>query len=618
MPDAMLSFKLGPVQPFIEAARTLRDLWSGSYLLSWLTAHGMKPIIEKYGYDAFITPHVTEGNPLVHAVMSKTPTKDEAATLACLPEKFTAVVPVAAAADLKSAVETGVRAEWRKIAEAVRKALSVDREVGERVRPHLDSANWSAQIETHFEIVVVVRPVSGTDSEAQEWRELTELREMARSVRHVPAYSPKGDEKGRFPVKCSQLGSYEQMGPADFDKAKEYWTGLTRTGNKAGQHWEGLHGTGLQSSDKLCAVALVKRFMWPAYFAKTEPPLVGRLGVPVRKLRFTDTATMAAKNWLHEGEPLDPLQVWEDEGHWSGQWLHWTTRDQDDDAKCPDAVWKIIDAKRRAQGKPPTYFALMHLDGDNMGKLFAGVRSDIIGTTTTLTKFAAGVQDIVKGQKGELIYAGGDDVLTFLPTETVIECARQLRAAFEAALPKATLSGGIAVVHYKEDLRFALGQVRDAEKKAKRIARPGGDTKVKDALALTICKRSGEHSTVVMGWPEAEKLQPLIAAFVAKASDRWAYKLREEVDKLTEPRDRANAAWDDKKGMLMSLGRAETLRLVRRGENVSDRFISVIEKLFDAYQSQMQHKDRNWPDADVLTGFVALCQSASFLARGKE
>ena len=35
MPDAMLSFKIGPVQPFIEAARTLRDLWSGSY-----TPHG--------------------------------------------------------------------------------------------------------------------------------------------------------------------------------------------------------------------------------------------------------------------------------------------------------------------------------------------------------------------------------------------------------------------------------------------------------------------------------------------------------------------------------------------------------------------------------------------------
>jgi len=40
--------------------------------------------------------------------------------------------------------------------------------------------------------------------------------------------------------------------------------------------------------------------------------------------------------------------------------------------------------------------------------------------------------------------------------------------------------------------------------------------------------------------------------------------------------------------------------------------------LFDAYQKQMQLSARNWPDADVLTGFVALCQSASFLARGKE
>jgi hypothetical protein len=40
---AFLSFMIGPVQPFIESARTLRDLWSGSYLLSWLTASAMVP-----------------------------------------------------------------------------------------------------------------------------------------------------------------------------------------------------------------------------------------------------------------------------------------------------------------------------------------------------------------------------------------------------------------------------------------------------------------------------------------------------------------------------------------------------------------------------------------------
>jgi len=39
---AFLAFSLGPVQSFIESAVSLRDLWSGSYILSWLTWHAMK------------------------------------------------------------------------------------------------------------------------------------------------------------------------------------------------------------------------------------------------------------------------------------------------------------------------------------------------------------------------------------------------------------------------------------------------------------------------------------------------------------------------------------------------------------------------------------------------
>ncbi len=610
MSTAMLSFKLGPVQPFIEAARTLRDLWSGSYLLSWLTAHGMKPIIDKYGYGAFITPHTSKENPLLRVVVEGEPTGDEAATLACLPHTFAAEVPADQAEGLKDAVVKAVEVEWKRIADAVKVALPLVM--------HSHFTNWDKQIETYFEITVVVRPNGATlpDSQAwadTEWKELAELLEMARSVRHVPAYSPTADN-GRFPVKCSQLGSLEQMGPADFDKAKAYWAGLTRKGNDETpkKRWDGLHGTGLQSSDKLCAVALVKRFMWPAYFAETpDPRLTNRLGVHVHELRFTDTATMAARKWLADGELLDPdvVRNKSKEMHWSGQWLHWMTQEDDEDVPCSGWVWDIIQRKKAdpKQGKPPTYFAQMHLDGDNMGGLFKGSRDQITGTTEKLTTFATGVQQIVKAHQGELIYAGGDDVLAFLPTETAIECARQLHEAFGKALPGATLSGGIAVVHYKEDLRFALGQVRAAEKAAKKISRAKlspGESPKKDALALTICKRSGEHATVVMGWDETAKLQELVAEFKASASDRWAYKLRAELETL--------------KALPLEAGRAEALRLVGRGENATDQFKSVIDSLFGAYQKQMQDPARDWLDADILTGFVGLCQTASFLARGKE
>ena len=36
------TFQLGPVQSFIESARTVRDLWTGSFILSWLTVTALK------------------------------------------------------------------------------------------------------------------------------------------------------------------------------------------------------------------------------------------------------------------------------------------------------------------------------------------------------------------------------------------------------------------------------------------------------------------------------------------------------------------------------------------------------------------------------------------------
>ena len=60
---AFLKFQLGPVQDFIAAARSIRDLWSGSYLLSWLMAAGMKALSAEVGPDAVIFPNL-RGQPL--------------------------------------------------------------------------------------------------------------------------------------------------------------------------------------------------------------------------------------------------------------------------------------------------------------------------------------------------------------------------------------------------------------------------------------------------------------------------------------------------------------------------------------------------------------------------
>src|SRR5260370_10409861 len=60
---AFLLFQLGPVQDFIAQARSTRDLWSGSYRLSWMMAHVIKKLADELGPDCVIFPNM-RGQPL--------------------------------------------------------------------------------------------------------------------------------------------------------------------------------------------------------------------------------------------------------------------------------------------------------------------------------------------------------------------------------------------------------------------------------------------------------------------------------------------------------------------------------------------------------------------------
>lgn len=144
---AFLKFHMGPVQEFIAQARSTRDLWSGSYLLSWLMAAGMKALSVEVGPDAVIFPNL-RGQPLfdLHwrdelwrkvriGDRSVWDTLRESATAQCagnaygndetdlltpnLPNVFLAVVPAGRAGELGRLVSNAIRKEWEVIRDSV-------------------------------------------------------------------------------------------------------------------------------------------------------------------------------------------------------------------------------------------------------------------------------------------------------------------------------------------------------------------------------------------------------------------------------------------------------------------------------------------------------------------
>jgi hypothetical protein len=129
---AFFKFQLGGVQDFISQARSTRDLWSGSYLLSWLMAAGLKALAWEVGPDAVVFPNL-KGQPLfdLHlrdglwsqvALNGKNgwdhvkPAAAAELTTPNLPNVFLAVVPRSRTAELGELVKNAIEKEWQAIA----------------------------------------------------------------------------------------------------------------------------------------------------------------------------------------------------------------------------------------------------------------------------------------------------------------------------------------------------------------------------------------------------------------------------------------------------------------------------------------------------------------------
>jgi len=118
-------------------------------------------------------------------------------------------------------------------------------------------------------------------------------------------------------------------------------------------------------------------------------------------------------------------------------------------------------------------------------------------------------------------------VLALLPTSKALDCARQLHDQLESIdVPGGAIqsSAGIAVAHYKFDLRDALEAARSAEQESKQQG--------KKCFVLRVLRRSGEHSSGVLPWDRAGHLQQFIQWFRAGRTDRWTYQLRGEMSAL--------------------------------------------------------------------------------------
>ncbi len=259
--------------------------------------------------------------------------------------------------------------------------------------------------------------------------------------------------------------------------------------------------------------------------------------------------------------------------------------------------------------KPNPYYAIFLMDGDNMGKWLKGklmpkikdfIHEKVVDSlleyseekdkqklqellcsrhpmsasfhfafSRRLSNFA--LEDVRKTVEedfyGKLVYAGGDDVLAFLPVDEVLKCAYKLQGKFKEILgDKASMSAGIVIVHYKYPLSMALKKVREAEQIAKKDYG-------KNVFCIYYIAHSGSERKTGGRWDLYEFFEDLICKFKNdKISSRFGYEVLEVVESLYT---------DENKDKVNEILEIEIRRIFRRKEgakelrNFEDKIIEV-------------------------------------------
>lgn len=166
------------------------------------------------------------------------------------------------------------------------------------------------------------------------------------------------------------------------------------------------------------------------------------------------------------------------------------------------ALERAIKPLWHVHGRPTPYAALLMADGDRMGKFIAAAGS--AGDHEKITRAVAGFADtatrILRKNGGQVVYAGGEDVMAMLPLSAVLQTPRELAESFRRQVgpladalkvkEKPTLRVGTAIAHVLEPLGVIRGWADAAEKFAKGEA---GTAQQGDALGLVLHIRIGHE-----------------------------------------------------------------------------------------------------------------------------
>ncbi len=576
---AFLIFQLGPVQDFIAAARSTRDLWSGSYLLALLTAHAIKAVTDRVGPDVVIFPalrgqgvfDILHQEEIYSRISYRAGSDDREDTLwermygrqsraalkrllnPTLPNRFVALVPEIEGESLGRAAEKAVREALGKTSEKTFERfveLAANAGASEALARDMKK-RWDAQVAAFPQITWAATPWrhdidaavadfaklsvnqvdanedGGGTSDKTQWTARMVLTENLRIAKKVGLPPDNAGFLWMLNYHRAEFALAARRNTRDFAQFKtdDHQAGTPKdalTGKEEiigdEQLWDrenglpGHCGEFKANEGPYGAITIIKRLWWRSETGCLPDLLQQRIG---KALSVESVADIAVKNaagaFLQPDEngdkrPRNPyVAILALDGDEMGKWIS--------GVKTP----KLLD---QVSAKAREYLESIGVSKDLPRALTPSYHMQFSEALANFATYLAG--PIVDKYRGQLIYAGGDDVLAMLPADSAIDCARALRAAFRGVAaelpeeqrnyelastqngfllvdkefplivpgPAAEVSVGIAIAHYQHPLQAIVREAQTAEKRAKRDVDKGGHGRA--AFAVSLMKRGGE------------------------------------------------------------------------------------------------------------------------------
>ena len=605
----LLIFTFSPVQGFISASRRPRDLFTASFILSYLTEQVIRSL--KSDLKELIYPQINES---------------QSENLANYPNRIVAIVEDE---NIGSKAEKKFKEIWRNIYSSVLNELNLKNEVKEQFEkqaenyfnvfsvciPFIDKNKWkeilSVEVEENLNADDYGYTYDLTErllGAKKSWRPY-----RAQIDNYAYAIKKEGKVITLFPDGCTMCGERLHLA---IDWSPENLKKVFKEGRKASRH--------IREGEKLCAVCLTKRFAVKYYFEAEKvfsddlwhyPSTEEIAGIKFKKAL---AEKLSGENDVHKyieslvkeledtpyklkKKPVDmngyielDAELFRKDG-WEGLFKDMETILEKDKA---DKVKRIIvnlvnelKEKYNLEHKNP-YYALLLSDGDNIGEwlgLKTTTRKEPLDYrfhkkfSEKLSEYAKEVSELWEDKYPRLtVYAGGDDLMVLLHPFDAVEYANECAKKFNEKLgdlavedKKASVSTGILITHAKMSLQKALIEVRKLEKKAK-------DVKGKGALCLGIMTRTGNLTCFVAKWDHLKLFRKLVWLFRRKKiGSGIVYEFRLLKDTFGESED----SFDE--NIFLSLLR----RSIKRRINDNDLRKETLSLIEEFYESSKEYTD---------------------------